>query len=550
MAVYLNRDVDDSGEFCFLSYKSENCEILRKIVPNLAFNVWYDYGIKLMQDWKKEIEDHIKRSQMVVLFLSRDAIREGSDSFVLSEFRTALRYEKQILVVYLEEVPFSAWPEGTAFECDKIESRQCIMPHYYSSPEELIQQINNSANCPPTGSKKQDVPIRKGELTMRVVSNYGDDTSIYCGNGDLHYSHKWRKICMYNTASGYYEIRHLDELDYVITFFRQSSDALKNSRIFYSLQGEYLFFFLSGMIHTYDMRRGKWTTGHGAKLPLEKGEIPDWEIDTDAGAAIFLVTQKNDKIHRVFQVDLARGKPERILKLESFDLQRVLHNFKNQSGNWVLFSDGNNRLVCLDLVNNNLFTPDREWLNQQFILEDPRLSDINGELSNDGSLFSCSFTKGFRVFETDTGRKVTEEYYGTFRNVYLLKNQTVLKYDNQGNVLKISAAGRMTVIPREFFLECPEFCGEIPHTMLYDETEGNFIFVMGTEINQIPVQRIVVLNGQKKVTLVSKNIVIPFEQFYCRCNTCGEDLIVFFTSPDKVYKKYQQTFIFAGKYRS
>ncbi|MCR4885211.1 MAG: toll/interleukin-1 receptor domain-containing protein, partial [Clostridiales bacterium] len=92
----------DEGDYCFLSYKKEDIDYLRKIAPHFQFKAWYDFGIDYTEQWQEQIAKHIRESVFVILFLSNAVLVK--DSFVMDEFEIAVRHGKKVFTVFLEPI--------------------------------------------------------------------------------------------------------------------------------------------------------------------------------------------------------------------------------------------------------------------------------------------------------------------------------------------------------------------------------------------------------------------------------------------------------------
>ena len=77
MSRNLGVPVTTAGEYYFLSYNSEDEARVAEFAKELhsrAFPLWYDNGIRVGENWKKELAERIKNCKAVVMFLSKGVL--------------------------------------------------------------------------------------------------------------------------------------------------------------------------------------------------------------------------------------------------------------------------------------------------------------------------------------------------------------------------------------------------------------------------------------------------------------------------------------------
>lgn len=93
---------EGNEKYLFISYAHKDSP---KVLPILeamqknGFRLWYDRGIEAGTEWPAYIEDHLRRSDRVLAFLSKAAVASRN---CRNEINFALKWEKELLVVYLE----------------------------------------------------------------------------------------------------------------------------------------------------------------------------------------------------------------------------------------------------------------------------------------------------------------------------------------------------------------------------------------------------------------------------------------------------------------
>lgn len=98
--------------YLFISYSHRNSkEVLETItlLHRRKVRLWYDEGIPAGNDWPKNIETHMRRSAMVLFFLSETALLSPN---CLSEIETAVALKKPVLYFTLDgSQPQGRWAE-------------------------------------------------------------------------------------------------------------------------------------------------------------------------------------------------------------------------------------------------------------------------------------------------------------------------------------------------------------------------------------------------------------------------------------------------------
>jgi len=549
MAVNLHKSVSDQGNYFFLSYKKENAELLKKIVEKLRFNVWYDFGINCAEVWTEEIVRHLKQSQAVILFLSRDVLKPGVESFVYLEYNVAMRNHKDVMVVYLEDINDDDIPDSLAVWFEKLNTSQCLMYRADRSLDEWVEQIHQEVTKFSQRKKETALPPEPRQLTLSLCSNLADDQFMYLGTGDGHLSTDRRKICLYNEKSRMFEVRLMDNYGYLVSSFKQKPEMIRDSRIFYTPQNDYIFFMHENRIYIYNILKQKWEAPQGIKIKLDKGEVLKSMYEAKPGGCIFLFTQKDDYMYRILLFNVREGKLEKSWDLRHLRLRKEVCTLSSRTTDIISYCNADDEIVTIDLRKmETVHLTSNQML--EFLHEpDYLLSDVDDRMSHDGSLYTASTGRNIRVLDMHSGKKVDEDYVDNLRRLYLLNNGTVLKFDLQGNVYTTTVAGKTKIFDKDYFLSKNEFSGHIPHTMFYDELRDQFVFVTMAAPDTPTLQRVVVVDRHGHVLLISNNLVVPFSLDYVSCTVVRNELIVIFSSAHEKYKQRQSTIIYRGEYR-
>ena len=122
--------------FLFVSYAHRQSDAVVetiRILHEKAYRLWYDEGIPAGSDWPANIAQHMELCERVLFFLSQRAMESPN---CYSEIRTAVRMDKKILVILLEDVqPDERWQE--------LLSGRTVIP-LLDSPQERADAILRS----------------------------------------------------------------------------------------------------------------------------------------------------------------------------------------------------------------------------------------------------------------------------------------------------------------------------------------------------------------------------------------------------------------------
>lgn len=105
-AAKIVRPIAYEGEkpFAFISYAHKDSARVLPLLQSLqekGHRIWYDAGIEAGTEWPEYIAAHLQTCSCVIAFISRSALASQN---CLREINFALRLDKQMLTVYLEDV--------------------------------------------------------------------------------------------------------------------------------------------------------------------------------------------------------------------------------------------------------------------------------------------------------------------------------------------------------------------------------------------------------------------------------------------------------------
>jgi hypothetical protein len=120
--------------FLFISYSHSDKLQVFPIIDYLnksGFNIWYDEGISVSEDWKKSIVNNLNRCAGFVVFITPHII---DSMYVRREISFALDKNKKFFAIYLKDTQL---PDDLAFEISGIQS----MKKYVMQEDEFYKKM-------------------------------------------------------------------------------------------------------------------------------------------------------------------------------------------------------------------------------------------------------------------------------------------------------------------------------------------------------------------------------------------------------------------------
>ncbi len=561
MALYLNKETNDRGNYCFLSYKKEDADVLRQIVPSLNFDVWYDYGIEDgTYSWNEAIYTHLVESQAVIFFLSKALLKGGDRSYPYFEYNQAEQDNKKIIVVFLEKIDVDTdVPGSLKFWYQKVTRSQCIGHGGGKSPKELAEAIQNAIdyyyqheNLYFSHNLKK---VKPKQLDTNLLSNLPDKHIIYTGFEDTHFSPDMSKICLYDYVNKKYSVYNTDSTDYVLASFVDKHKNLQPGyRLFFSTRNSFIYYTDGKKIYTYNIPKKSWNSLLLKKsITLSNNEHISAVCSPLSGNYTYLILRKNECFTRIIKYNLSTDTCEADWNIAHLKYCSVLDYLNCNQTELILFSDINNELCIFDVQNIKVTSartvPDFCKFVESYYSQSSNINtSVNNKLSHDGSLYSVEFNGGFEVFNALERAHLCSVYYGQYSDVYLLKNSTMLTYDKNGTVAHTTFDGKMEIMTGEYFSKIPEFDGNIPINMSYDETTGNYIFITSFKNEDKNYSKVIIVDRFCRVIAQSKPLLVPFKVFYCNCRISQDKLFIIFNSEKETIYNYQHSVIYSCDY--
>lgn len=117
----------------FISYKVHNRKIAIEYYKKLLdekYTVWFDQLVPAGADWKKTIEEQIKKSRLVICLLSKACLL---DDWVLFQLKAANKYHKDVMYVTLDDTKWDEHPEYKVFKHVYDELEEVPLGKYFKS---------------------------------------------------------------------------------------------------------------------------------------------------------------------------------------------------------------------------------------------------------------------------------------------------------------------------------------------------------------------------------------------------------------------------------
>ena len=98
----LIRAYEGNKPYIFVSYSHKDSSVVLSYIEklySLKYRVWYDEGIAPGSEWPKNIEDHLKSCECVLIFVSKDSL---SSINCENEVKSAIEEGKEIIEVSLD----------------------------------------------------------------------------------------------------------------------------------------------------------------------------------------------------------------------------------------------------------------------------------------------------------------------------------------------------------------------------------------------------------------------------------------------------------------
>ena len=91
------------ARYLFVSYAHKDSDQVYPVLKFLfdeGYRIWFDKNIELGSVWNEELQNHIDNAYIFLFFASKESVKSV---FCLEEIQRAIKKEKRIIIVYLEE---------------------------------------------------------------------------------------------------------------------------------------------------------------------------------------------------------------------------------------------------------------------------------------------------------------------------------------------------------------------------------------------------------------------------------------------------------------
>lgn len=181
MSKNLGITATSDGIYYFISYNSEDEKRVSEIVKVLeqySLPMWYDNGLKVGDEWEREIADRVQGSEAVILFLTEGIFKKDS-SYVQKEFTMATRFfNKRVYVVRLDEIENSQIPNKYVSFYIDVCNMQTINATDYSDAHKLCSRMMSELGYEPN-------PEEYIERLKEKYEGLSDDEKLQLAGGFL-----------------------------------------------------------------------------------------------------------------------------------------------------------------------------------------------------------------------------------------------------------------------------------------------------------------------------------------------------------------------------
>lgn len=159
MATDLGVKVTEEGKYFFISYNTEDAELVSSYLKRMAdygLPVWYDDGIPQGEEWEEIIAEKIYNCEDVIMFISNNVFKK-EDSYVKKEWKIAKgrTKPKKVYIIVLDQIDEDNIPPRYAFWWNDIKDIQSIQA-YTMEIDACVDKILDSV-----GFKKQTNPLNQ-----------------------------------------------------------------------------------------------------------------------------------------------------------------------------------------------------------------------------------------------------------------------------------------------------------------------------------------------------------------------------------------------------
>lgn len=167
--------------FAFISYAHKDSPRVLPLLQSLqeaGYRFWYDAGIEVGTEWPEYIAAHLQQCHCVIAFISRSSLASQN---CLRELNFALRLDKQMLIVYLEDVYPSV---GLHMQLSALPS---IHRNSYADTKSLTDAL-----CSNDAVQACREALPKAEIPPEVNADYQQGAALYL-KGQYNEAIEWMR---------------------------------------------------------------------------------------------------------------------------------------------------------------------------------------------------------------------------------------------------------------------------------------------------------------------------------------------------------------------
>ena len=166
-----------SGKYIFISYSHKDNEIVFPIIEELQkkYNVWFDEGIYLGDNYKKTIIEKINNCSLFIYMVSKESL---ISSFCKKEIKQAERKERPFFNVIIEEDVLNT-SEAEEFLFDYEEFQMCQF--FNMSASEFVEDLERNAPAvKETIIERKSISVEEEQkIRKEAFKNLDDNNTAY-----------------------------------------------------------------------------------------------------------------------------------------------------------------------------------------------------------------------------------------------------------------------------------------------------------------------------------------------------------------------------------
>lgn len=126
---------EGSDKYIFVSYAHANSHLISDIVERLnssGYHIWYDSGIEYGEKWIRSIEEHLRRSSIVLSFISPEY---SESDWCMREYTYAERIGKKVIHVKIAD---GVLEERLA---NRLDTKQIVNSNCYLTLRQIFNEV-------------------------------------------------------------------------------------------------------------------------------------------------------------------------------------------------------------------------------------------------------------------------------------------------------------------------------------------------------------------------------------------------------------------------